>query len=177
MLRYMPPKSSIWGHSMRRKLPQEFRNCVATFLDEAVHKRTTQSCSVWTTRDDLVDSLRAETQISANRDQLRSLHKISEAEFETCLDWVIEHRNKIPAFDGPGFIDLRRQYLMSWKCAADEQPPMTSQLGEIYGTKQLLGTHLQFRNVSEYRQIKAIVERIFGFEMNDKHVRPKGVMG
>ena len=75
-----------------------------------------------------------------------------------------------------GVLLLNRDHLVYWKSAEDENPQHASGLTEVYGTIQYLTTGFQFANVSEYYRIKAIFTRIFGFELNDKYIRPKGVL-
>ncbi len=165
---------------MRRKSPQNFRDCVADFLAEAAATCSTEYCNVCVQADDaFVSSFLKDTKIAATEDQLRGDYRLSEAEFERCLDWVVAHSDMLPHLNDPSpyHFGLGRTYQITWKCARQEYSRLASELAEDYGTMQLLGTRFQFGSASEYHEIKAIVKRIFGLELNDKHVRPKGVLG
>ncbi|MCR9115804.1 MAG: hypothetical protein NXI22_02515 [bacterium] len=178
MLRYSPPKSSVWGHTMKRKPPQEFRECVVAFLEEAAGKYTATCQLITNAGDAFVESLRAETKISATSHRLRTHGTISESEFEACLDWIVANPNKVPGIKDGFVFNLSRYFHIDfWKCAEHEGSANLSTLVEGYGTLQHLGTQLIFSDADEYHQIKALVKRFFGLQLNDKHVRPKGALG
>jgi hypothetical protein len=165
---------------MRRISPQTFRNCVAAFLAEATETCNTEYCSVCIQADDtLVSSFLKDTTLAATNDQLRGDFRLSETEFERCLDWVVAHSDMIPHFNdaSPYHFGLSRFYRVTWKCTPKKDIALASELVEDYGTMQILGTRFQFGSAPEYYEIKAIVKRIFGINMNDKHVRPKTALG
>jgi hypothetical protein len=160
---------------------EDFRRCVADFMAEAAQEYET-ICFIHLPHlppDNLV--------IRALINELRGLINstdvpagqspaIRESEFVKCLDLLISHKHLIPEIS---YINIQRSYYISkWKCSTPKDTErFDGQLGELYGSIQMLRTSLTFANLNEYRWVKAIVKRIFGIDLNDKHVRPRGVIG
>lgn len=184
MIRYMPPKSSIWGHSMRRKTVAEFHRCVEEFIAEAVHEfKSYSNIMFFDLPADAPDTVRG------FEDALRSVlapasvptgttYRMVDTEFDSCLD-LFRRYEKVTRAKGMGVrivppILTRYYDISSWKFAEDAR--WTSdlcQLNEGYGYMQVLGTSLAFSSVDEYQWVKDIVKRVFGLALNDKHARPR----
>ena len=98
MLRYTPPKSSMWGHSTYRKTPENFRKEVVDFLNEATETRKQFAGSLTIAAgDEFIESFCTEVGVAASR--LNGNGTISDSEFNRCLDWITAHPEKISSLN------------------------------------------------------------------------------
>jgi hypothetical protein len=161
---------------MRRKQPANFRECIVKFLSEVAGAYTTGTCEL---RPPSVSEINDDARafIEAYNTEVRMfpdpyLPTITQAEFDTCLDWVVTYPTRI-RFQSIDFLLSRSYYISSWRFAKKGKVVLNSELVEDYGTMQMLGTRFEFETVEEYRWVKAAVKRIFDLELNDKHAPRK----
>jgi hypothetical protein len=181
MIRYSPPKSNLWGHRTRRKKAADFRSCIVAFLAEAVREYT-PSWSISAVPFPAPFSDSEQTFINELLAQITSIaaqetysQPIREEEFEKCLDLLVSHENLFPPL---AFLSLDCCYEISaWnfeQCGTLER--RCCEITASYGTIQMVGTMLAFTTIEEYRWVKAVMKRVLGVELNDKHIRPRKIV-
>lgn len=186
LIRYEPPKSSLWGHRMGGQSPAAFRDGVAAFLGQAVRRHETAGCSIdvslaFAAKPDEVPFVRAFNAGGPVTIDLEGHHfsaQMSGADFATCLNWFTAHHEELPGRSGPLHFALERRHrVCEWDFgdAADEDLP-ECELAECYGTIQRLGTRLAFWSLDEYRWVGEIARSTLGIRMNDRHVRPRNAI-
>ena len=190
VLRYVPPKSTLWGHLMGRKTPAAFRDAVTAFLRQAAVAHTTTQCWLSGHADDadvagavFIRDFVAHNRLPSGINSARGLTYISEAVFDRCLTWFVSHHALMPRqpdrINALDFSMMRTRQINGWICGKPADAPETGGLiGECYGTVQYLGTRLFFRSMEEYRWVSTVAQSTLGIHMNDKHLRPrKAVVG
>lgn len=188
-LRYMPPKASIWGHSMKRMKPAKMRAGFQAFLDQAVLRYESNGpvdCYVSVNSGGesqqnataFIRSFLSENHLPAEWDDSAGGRYVDEAVFERCLDWFVEHWESFSRLKKDFFYSsfcLHRDFhVQAWKFdPALEDLNLQGVLGEDYGDYPYVGTMLEFRTLAEYRWVADIAQQTLGIRFNDKHLRPK----
>jgi hypothetical protein len=180
MYRYQPPKSSIWGHSLRNMKPARQRALFDEFLKKAVAEYSWFGGSLTL----FVGSAPAFTPPEAQGEwghvtsndvqrfqQLlgagdRAFYSLSPQQCETALEEII--RNSALA---PGVMLVQSVDVSKW--LIEGQPAATqSRFILYYGMKPCLSTHLQFQTTDEFEFIKRVLSDLKFCKLNEKHLKP-----
>jgi hypothetical protein len=175
MIRYLPPKSSLWGHRTGNMSPAAFRDGVAAFIRQTARAWTTQ-CSVTVFDGQLPadDASFLASLIESHRFPDDGRMTLSDETFEQCLDWFIPRQALMPyRTDRSLVLSLDRRYHIQGWLFRDAKDQPGGMLTEAYGTIQYLGTMLTFSSVEEYRRVAAAAASTIGIRMSDKHIRPR----
>ena len=166
--RYQPPKSSIWGHRLRRMPAGRAEERLARFLELAVARHTLGPGQlVVHGEDQSLDALLAE---AVEMSPLGSgsyplTPKGAERAVAALARWEGEHPGR------PTPVHLVRSYVIeAWKI--DGRPVATkSMLTMHYGALPCLSTFLEFGSVEEFERIREVFAEVGLCTLNPKHLK------
>jgi hypothetical protein len=182
MYRYSPPKSNIWGHSLRKMEPARQKALFDEFLNKAVagHSFTGGSLTLFTgappaffppeaqaqwghvTSDDVK---RFEELFGASaRDG--SFYSLTPEQCATALNELIRKPAMLP-----GSLLLQSVDISKW--LINGQPvPTQSRMMLYFGMKPCLSTFLQFETPDHFEFIKQVLSDLEFCKLNEKHLKP-----
>jgi len=166
MYRYQPPKSSIWGHSLKNMQPAHQIALFGKFLERAVAEYTFfgGDLMVW----DI--SLRKEIQrfenlLGAASKNNYSFHSLTQQQFDMCLNEIVRDDTLIPR------LMLMQSFAIS-KWSVNRQAVATeSQINLYYGVKPCISTFLQFDTVEQFHFVKKVLEDLRFCTLNEKYLK------
>lgn len=182
MFRYSPPKSNIWGHSLRKMDPSRQRALFDEFLKKAVAEYSftggsltlhvgspppffpAESQGMWghVTSDDV----QRFEQLLGTAARNGSFHGLSPQQCETALNELIRHSAMIP-----GVMLLQGVDISKW--LIDGQPaPTQSRIHLYYGMKPCISTFLQFETTAQFEFIQRVLSDLDFCKLNEKHLKP-----
>jgi hypothetical protein len=182
MYRYSPPKSNIWGHSLRKMEPARQKALFDEFLKRAVAEHSFTGGSLTLYVGSAPSFLPLEVQgmwghVTSNDVQRfehllgavareGSFHRLNLQQCETALDEMIRNSALIP-----GVILLLGAHISKW--LIDGQPVATeSDFKLFYGGKPCISTFLQFQTVGQFEFVKRVLSDLRFCTLNEKHLKP-----
>jgi hypothetical protein len=184
---YRPPKSSIWGHSLRKMKPALQRERLDEFFIGAVCDYSFSSGSVtylpFTSRDSLVRTLSslARWKNSITRfnshfmellgvsDSEYTLSNLSEAQFEVCFQELLSDSSLFES--GKYGVSLIAYYdISSWR-VGDKTVETDSSLGVHYGARPWLSTTFGFDSMEVFYHLRETLESAGLCRLNPKHIK------
>jgi hypothetical protein len=182
MYRYQPPKSSIWGHSLRKMKPARQRALFDEFLKKAVaeHSFTGGSLTLFVGSDPAVQRLEAQgisghvtsndvqrfQELFGAGDRDGGFYTLTPPQCETALNEIIRNSALIPGVMLVQSVDVS-QWLIEGQPAATQ-----SRFILYYGMKPCISTHLQFQTTDEFEFIKRVLSDLKFCTLNEKHLKP-----
>jgi hypothetical protein len=191
MIRYTPPKSRVWGHSVNRLSASELLEKGERFLRENTqvegqHQRRSLTVA-WTegTEDSLTDAIdiirseigtQAENFVQPHRRFHQHTWTLGPAELSKVVKWLDRYE---ALFKHPGAsIVANQQVAFRWlpifRESEAELPPQI--FGLNFSRPRFVTMPWIFYNVAHYLRIKSYLAEIGLVSMSDKHVRPKGLL-
>ena len=174
MLRYQPPKSNIWGHSLRKMKPSKERAAADEFEKKTVAKSVLGASSLWIARVLADKAIGAELiqqfETALGKESKEGYFHIVEAEFETAFGVLVSLEDELP--------DLKAHVLLSRRVKVQEwlidgvAVPTASTLSWDFGTRPGVSTFLQFNDRREFDFIAAAFEELKICRLNEKHLKP-----
>lgn len=182
MYRYSPPKSNIWGHSLRNMEPARQRSLFEEFLKRAVaeHSFTGGSLTFLIGAAPAFLPLEAQGQWGhVTSDDVRrfeqhlgtparegAFYSLAPQQCEVALTELIQRSALIP-----GSMLLQSVDISKW--LIEGQPVTThSQVTLYYGMKPCISTFLQFETTSQFEFIKRVLADLDFCKLNEKHLKP-----
>ena len=182
MYRYSPPKSNIWGHSLRKMEPAQQRALFDEFLKKAVAEYSFTGGSLTLFVGSAPAFLPLEAQetwghVTSNDvqrfEQLLgtgaregAFYSLTPQQCEVALNEIIRNSALIP-----GIILLQGFHISRW--LVDGLPVATeSQIMLYYGMKPCISTFLQFQTTDQFESIKRVLSDLKFCELNEKHLKP-----
>lgn len=171
---YSPPKSSIWGHSLKNMDPEIQREKFDKFLQSAVKQYTFNSGSVFYMPpiegpynspefDDHFLTLLNLTE------KLPAFSNLDESQFEICYREIIKNPDLYDA--GKRGATVTASYVIeSWKMNGDSIPT-NSRLHIYYGAKSLVIPGFAFHNIEEFEFIKKKFSELEICKLKEKHLK------
>ena len=166
MLYYRPPKSSIWGHKLRKMPAARERELFRKFLDAAVgeFKNDSGNFSVFDPTRELVKKFEALFGMTALGDGFFNLNG------EQC-EVVVDEIIKAEAAGGAGrFMLLQSFEISKWRIDGKDFPT-DSRMGLYYGKLPCVSTFLRFNSLEEFQFIKRALEDLNFCKLNEKHLK------
>lgn len=165
MLRYKPPKSSIWGHKLRKMQPQREARLFQQFLDKAVgeYKFAIGSLSISDSSDSLVqhfEHLLATTACNG------FFPKLTEVQCQKCKDHII----KTATPETLGKLLLLESYAISKWRVNGHDVATNSRMVLYYGQLPCISTFLRFNTREEFQLIKTVLSDLGLCKLNEKHL-------
>ena len=166
--RYQPPKSSIWGHRLRRMPAGRAQERLERFLELAVARYTLGPGQLVVHGEEpSLDALLAESvEMSTLGSGSYQLTSEGAARAVAALArWEGEHPGR------PAPVHLVRSYVIeAWRI--DGRPVATkSMLTMHYGALPCLSTFLEFGSVEEFERIGAVFAEVGLCKLNPKHLK------
>lgn len=163
---YRPPKSSIWGHLLRRMSAERARSLFGQFLEVAAaeYRFVSAMLMLHGVSDDAAKRF---GRVVGCASPPGSFHMLSQEQCERCIDEVIRFETS----------DTREPLLLTqtfeithWNIDGAKMPT-NSTVTMYYGNLPCLSTFLLFDSVEQYHKIKQIVEDLKLCKFNDKHLK------
>lgn len=181
MYRYSPPKSNIWGHSLRQMAPTRQKALFDEFLKRAVaeHSLTGGSLTLYMGSAPAFFPLEAQgmwghvtrndvqrfEQLLGTSAREGSFYSLSPQQCEAALNEIIRNSTLIP-----GVMLLQGVDVSKW--LIEGQPVATqSRIMLYYGMKPCLSTFLQFETTGQFECIKRVLSDLDFCKLNEKHLK------
>lgn len=182
MFRYSPPKSNIWGHSLRKMPAARQRDLFAAILKTAVAEHSITGGSLtfyigaappffpleaqnrWghVTSDD-VQHFEQLLGVSARQN---SFYSLTPEQSEIALSELIQRSTLLP-----GSMLLQSIDISKW--LINGQPAATrSQIMLYYGMKPCISTFLEFETAGQFEFIKQVLADLNFCQLKEKHLKP-----
>jgi hypothetical protein len=182
MFRYSPPKSNIWGHSLRKMEPAREKALFDEFLKRAVAEYSFTGGSLtlfigsppaswplelqrqWghVTSDDVQ---RFEQLLGASARE-GAFHSLTGQQCEMALNEIIQKSALIP-----GAMLLQGVNVSKW--LIDGQPVATqSRMVLYFGLRPCISTFLQFQTPDHFEFVKRVLSDLKFCKLNEKHLKP-----
>ena len=184
-MRYSPPKSSVWGHSLRKMRPDKQKVLFDNFFDLAVDESCFHTGSVYYLPDlqEIMQTNRRSTQslnpefnkyfmnlLNPVNPQLE-FFRLSEEQFGLCLDEIIKNSNLyVPGKYGA--VVTAGYQIKAWKING-KSVPTDSYLHIYYGAKPHITPRFYFDEISAFEYLKQILEELKICKLNPKHIKYK----
>jgi hypothetical protein len=166
MFYYRPPKSSIWGHKLRKMPAARERALFRQFLDAAVgeFKNDSGNFSVFDPTRELIKKFEALFGMPALGDGFFNLNG------EQC-ELVVDEVIKTAAAGGAGrFMLLQSFEISKWRIDGNDVPT-NSRMGLYYGKLPCVSTFLHFNSQEEFHYVKRVLEDLNFCKLNEKHLK------
>jgi hypothetical protein len=182
MYRYSPPKSNIWGHSLRMMEPTQQKALFDEFLKKAVAEhlftggsltlRIGSPPSFWPLEAQKMwghvtsnDVQRFEKLLGTTARE-GAFNSLTPKQCELALNDIIQNSAMIP-----GVMLLQGVDISKW--LIEDQPVATqSRIMLYYGMKPCISTFLQFGTTSQFEFIKRVLSELQFCKLNEKHLKP-----
>jgi hypothetical protein len=182
MYRYSPPKSNIWGHSLRKMEPTRQKALFDEFLKKAVaeHSFTGGSLTLYTGSAPAFWPLEAQAlwghvtsddvqrfeQLLGIETREGAFHSLTPQQCEMALNEIIQKSTLIP-----GVMLLQGVDVSKW--LIDGQPVATqSRLVLYFGWKPCISTFLQFQTLDQFEFVERVLADLQFCKLNEKHLKP-----
>lgn len=175
ILRYQPPKSNIWGHSLRKMKPSIERALSGEFEEAAVARLSFSASSLWISRkaadrivpQDLISRFEAAVQ----KESKEGFFHLSEVEFERAFAVLVTCESALSDIDAT--IALSRIVrIQEWRIAG-VPVPTSSSVHWDFGSSPGISTFLSFGDRAEFDYVREVLERLKICRLNEKHLKPQ----
>lgn len=166
MYYYHPPKSSIWGHGLRKMPAARERELFRKFLNIAVRefKNNQGNLTVMDPSRALVRKYETLLGLTAYGDGFFNLNG------EQC-EVVVDEIIKAQAVGAAEPVILLQSFeITKWRIEGTDVPT-NSNIALYYGKMPCVSTFLQFDSVEEFNYIKRVLEELNFCKLNEKHLR------
>jgi hypothetical protein len=165
MYRYQPPKSAIWGHSLRNMKPVRQKALFNEFLSQAVAEYSFEN-GILTVLSGSANQrvLRFEyllDVISLNN----SFNALTPPQIDRCLAEIIGDDELIP-----DLILLQPVKISAWLING-QKAATSSRVTLYYGSQPCISTFLRFDTVEQFQYIKEVLEDLRFCKLNEKHLK------
>jgi len=172
MLRYRPPKSSVWGHGLRRLPIARVHELVHRFLEVAAESYRFRTGNLWTSdaSPEIVSRYEAAAERPALHDRIADLNP---DECRRCFELLLTDEPDFRAKDI--HLSLWQQYEVArWKSQVSEQ--ITPSLLTVhYDVYPHLGTTLYFESKEQFHLVCSLLQASGLCALNPKHLKPARV--
>ena len=170
MFRYQPPKSSVWGHLLR-KMPADrakarFQEFLATAVAE--HKFSSATLSIQDASGQIVP--RYERLIGMPAQNGCFFYRLTLEQSNNCLDELIKDEASAPG-SASHFALAQLFEITKWRVDGQEVPTSSS-VTIHYGQLPCISTFFQFETVEQFHSIRRLLEDIGLCKLNEKHLKP-----
>ena len=172
MYRYQPPKSSVWGHSLRNMKPAKERELFHEFLRLAVaeYRIGQGSLSISSMESPQLGARTVEhfERVLNVKSFNGFFPKLSEAQIDICFkELVLDEQLCV----GQHVNLLEPVSIAKW-LINERQSATRSSIILYYGSLPLLSTFLRFETIEEFQYIQHVMRTLKLCRLNDKHLKP-----
>ena len=172
MLRYRPPKASIWGHGLRRMPIARVHELMRRFLETAADDYRFRTGNLWISN--AKPEVVARYEAAAERPALHGrIADLNPAAFERCFALLLADEQDFR--DKDIHLSLWQQYEVArWKSRASEQftPSMLTVHYDVYPH---LGTELHFESIEQFQAVASLLQAEGLCTLNPKHLKPAAI--
>lgn len=177
MYKYQPPKSSIWGHGLRKMRPAESRSRVKKFLDIAAGEHCFVGGSVFYQptldtifRQDLhKDCLSRFSRLLGIEESPQFLSNLDNQQVELCLD-ELSRDDSLYVPGGHGAVVMEGVRISKWRI--NDQETSTNSIVDIYyGANSRISTFLTFNDPEEFEFVRQALMEAGLCRLNEKHLK------
>ena len=170
MFRYQPPKSSVWGHLLR-KMPAErakarFQEFLATAV--AAHNFSSANLRIQDATGEVVP--RYERLVGMPAQNGCSFAQLTHEQSDRCIDELISDEASAPGAAGH-FALVQSFEITKWRVDGHEAPTRSSVIIH-YGQLPCISTFFQFEMVEHFHSVKRVLEDIGLCKLNEKYLKP-----
>ena len=173
-MRYTPPKSSVWGHFLRKVLPSKLYKKTPKFLNELINE--SEVIYFFNVHEGFENCKAKYWLDKANKILKRPVpeyedYELSESEFKEILNMLIENEKELKDTDSQ--ILLSERYEISKLSINKEIIDTNSTIEITYGNEPHIQTNLIFRNLNDYKYIEKHFEKHKICKLNPKNIKQK----
>lgn len=171
MYQYKPPKSSVWGHSLRNMKPAKERELFQEFLQIAVAEyrvgQGSLSISSMESPQLAARSVGHFERVLNAKSFNGFFPQLSEAQIDICFkELVLDEQLRV----GQDVILLEPISIAKW-LVNGRQSVTHSLIVLYYGSSPLLSTFLHFDSLEEFQYIRDVLQSLNLCRLNDKHLK------
>jgi len=184
MYRYSPPKSNIWGHSLRKMEPTRQKALFDEFLKKAVaeyeYSARGGSLTLFTGSAPAFfpaeaggtwghvtsDDVRRFEQILGTTAREGAFYSLTPQQSELALTELIQNPTLIP-----GSMLLQMVQISKW-LVEGQSVATQSTITLYYGMKPCLSTFLEFETTGQFEFIKRVLSDLDFCKLSEKHLKP-----
>jgi hypothetical protein len=168
MYRYRPPKSSVWGHRLRRMPVSRVRALLSAFFEAGVDEYRFHSSNIWTSNasPDIVAHYEQATGKSAEHGRIANL---TYEQSESCLAVLLADEEEFRTNDI--HLSLWQDFVITKWRHRDSESLTNSILGVQYDIWPHLSTNLQFESVDQFNYVRGVLGDIGLCSLNEKHLK------
>src|SRR5262245_25807926 len=170
MFRYQPPKSSVWGHLLRKMPPDRVKARFQEFRNTAVAEDTFSSATLMIQDDSGEVVRRYEHLVGMPALNGCSFPRLTLEQSDKCIDELIKDEASAPGAAGR-FALAQLFQITKWRIAGQEVPT-TSSVSIHYGQLPCISTFFQFETVEQFHSVRRVLEDIGLCKLNEKHLKP-----
>ena len=170
MLYYKPPKSSIWGHKLRKMRPDRQRKLTRDFFAEGVseYKFEIGSLTILSSSAQLIQRFERLLKVTAYKNQFSIL---TQRQCQKCIDEII----KEPSFQITRQLLLLQCFVISKWRIHNKKVVTNSRIMLFYGLQPCMSTFLQFNSHEEFLIIKNLLLDLGLCKLNEKHLKERSI--
>jgi hypothetical protein len=176
---YKPPKSSVWGHSLRKIPPDQIRSRFREFLGIAVseHILVGGSLLYQPTMDTVFksdqqsDCMSHFARLLGGEKRTQSLGNLDSHEVETCLDELISN-DSLYVLGGAGAVVMAGVRISRWRLR-DLDSATHSLINIYYGANPRISTFLTFNEIEEFMFVRQALDDAGLCRLNEKHLKKR----
>ncbi len=170
MFRYQPPKSSVWGHLLRKMPAVRAKARFQEFLNTAVaeHKFSSATLRIQDASGEVVP--RYEHLVGIPAQDGCGFARLTLAQSDRCVDELIKDEASDPGAAGR-FALAQLFEITKWRVDGQEVPT-TSSVSIHYGQLPCISTFFQFETVEQFYSVRRVLEDIGLCKLNEKHLKP-----
>ena len=170
MFRYQPPKSSVWGHLLRKMPPDRAKARFQEFRNNAVAEDKFSSASLRIQDDSGEVVRRYERLVGIPTQDGCSFARLTLEQSDRCIDELIKDESSTPGA-AARFALTQMFEITKWRIDGQEVPT-TSSVIIHYGQLPCISTFFQFETVEQFHSVRRVLEDIGLCKLNEKHLKP-----
>jgi hypothetical protein len=170
MFRYQPPKSSVWGHLLRKMPAERVKPRFQAFLATAVAEYTFSSASlaIQDTSGQVIP--RYERLVGTPAQHGSHFAPLTHEQSDRCIDELIKDEASDPA--AAAQIAIAQLFeITRWRIDGEEAAT-SSRVTIHYGRLPCISTHFQFETVEQFHSVRRVLEEIGLCKLKEKHLKP-----
>ena len=175
---YSPPKSSVWGHSLRKMKPSVQRERLEAFLTTSVSAYSYATGSIYFQPTTFSPSESAEfdrhfTELLGLPEPQLGFSNLTEAQFELCFQQLLNSPSLYES--GKRGATVTASYAISAWSIEGSSVETSSLLGVNYGGKPWLIPRFSFETIEMFEYLRERLEAAGLCKLNPKHIKGRGL--
>ena len=170
MYRYSPPKSSIWGHSLRKMPPARERELLSKFLATAVAEYKFTNGILTISNDPFRATIQRFERLLGIAAKGNGFYSLTAQQCQQCLEEILRD-DALTAGKTSSFSLLQGVAISKWRIHGQEIPT-SSEITLYYGEHPCISTFLQFEDIGHFLFIRRVLEDLRLCKLSEKHLQP-----